>query len=165
MAWRESKLAAQTHTYLKHAPAWRVAGRSLGAIAEPLVLARLRDCLASARMGDRPFGELPHPDLVATLRLRERTLSQRLVLRGDMRQGGWRGYLPWMWGNPGFMRGMAGCDMAAARWGLEARHPWSDVRVLEPIARMPLNALVHDGWTKRVARKAYEPELGEVGRH
>ena len=33
------------------------------------------------------------------------------------------------------------------------------------IARMPLRALVRDGWTKHIARTAYAPELGPVAWH
>ncbi len=165
LAVRESRRAAQHHTYLQHLPAWRVMARSVGALMAPAGVTNLRDRLASARLGDSPFNEFLHPDLVASLRLRERTLRQRQARRHELRQGGWRGYRTWLWGHPGFMRGMAGFDMAAARWGLEARHPWADVRVLTLIGQLPLDALVRDGWTKHVVRMAYAPELGHVAWH
>ena len=63
------------------------------------------------------------------------------------------------------MRGMEGFDLAAARFGVEARHPWCDQRVLDFFLRVPMDVVVRDGWTKHVARAAYAPELGNVAWH
>ena len=55
--------------------------------------------------------------------------------------------------------------MAAARFGVEARHPWCDQRVLESFLRVSMDVVVRDGWTKQVARAAYALELGQVAWH
>lgn len=106
-----------------------------------------------------------HPDRIASLRLRERVVEQRLRLRTYSALRNWTGYRHWVWTNPGFMRGMEGFDLAAARFGIEARHPWCDQRVLEFFLRVPMEVVVRDGWTKHVARAAYAPELGQVAWH
>jgi asparagine synthase (glutamine-hydrolysing) len=164
LAMREARSAALHHTYLQHLPAWRIFAQSLAATLEPAWLAKSRERL-QARGAGRDWHGILHPDLVARLGLRQRSLRQRLDRREQMAAGGWRGHRWRLWERVGFMRGMEGYDMAAARWGLEARHPWADLRVLEVIARMPMDLLVRDGWTKYVARKAYAPELGAVAWH
>ena len=164
-AWREARAAARNHTYLKHLSAGRIFASGIASRVEPQWLARLRYRLSDARAGDAPFAGVLHPDKVASLRLRERVLEQRLALRGDPALRDWTGYRHWVWTNPGLMRGMEGFDLAAARFGVEARHPWCDMRVLEFFLRVPMDVVVRNGWTKHVARAAYAPELGEVAWH
>jgi asparagine synthase (glutamine-hydrolysing) len=167
--WRraavEARLAAQHHTYLRHLPPWRIAAGALAANAQPAWLGKLRDRVASARAGDRAFGSLQHPDLLRSLRLRERTLQGRLASRDAHGPDDWRDVRTGLWRGHGFMSGMEGFDLAAARWGMESRHPWADMRVLALVARMPLECLVQGGWTKHVARTAYAHELGDVAWH
>ena len=164
-AWREARAAARNHTYLKHLSAGRIFASGVASRLEPQWLARLRYRVSDARAGDAPFSGLLHPDKVASLRLRERLLEQRLALRADPALRDWTGYRRWVWTNPGLMRGMEGFDLAAARFGVEARHPWCDMRVLEFFLRVPMDVVVRNGWTKHVARAAYAPELGEVAWH
>ena len=61
--------------------------------------------------------------------------------------------------------GIEGFDLAAARFGVEARHPWCDQRVLEFFLRVPMDVVVRSGWTKHVTRAAYAPELGQIAWH
>ena len=164
-ALREARAAAKSHTYLKHLSAGRILASGLASRLEPGWLARWRYRLADTRAGDAPFEGLLHPDQVTSLRLRERALEQRMRLRSDPLLRDWSGYRHWVWTNPGFMRGMEGFDLAAARFGIEARHPWCDQRVLEFFLRVPVGVVVRDGWTKHVARAAYSPELGQVAWH
>ena len=164
-AWREARAAAKSHTYLKHLSAGRILASGVASRLEPEWLARWRYRLSDAHAGNSPFLGLMHPERVAALRLRERVLDQRLRLRADPALRDWTGYRHWVWANPGLMRGMEGFDLAAARFGVEARHPWCDQRVLEFFLRVPMDVVVRDGWTKHVARAAYAPELGPVAWH
>lgn len=164
-AWREARAAAKTHTYLQHLSAGRIFASGVASRLEPEWLARWRYRLADTRAGDAPFRGLMHPQRSAALRLRERVLQQRLRLRADPALRDWTGYRHWVWTQPGLMRGMEGFDLAAARFGVEARHPWCDQRVLEFFLRVPMDVVVRDGWTKHVARAAYAPELGAVAWH
>ena len=164
-AWREARAAANTHTYLKHLSAGRILASGLASRLEPGWLARSRYRLSDARAGSRPWLGVMHPERVAALRLRERVLENRLRLRADPALRDWTGYRHWVWTNPGFMRGMEGFDLAAARFGMEVRHPWCDPRVLEFFLRVPMDVVVRDGWTKHVARAAYARELGSVAWH
>ncbi len=164
-AWREAHAAARHHTYLKHLPAWKILGWSVASRMEPGWLARWRYRLADQRDGDRPYRGMLHPDLIHGLRLRERNLESRMALRGDSGLRDWSGYRAWMWANPGFMRGGEGFDLAAARCGIETRHPWCDPRVIDLFLQLPMDVVVRNGWTKHVARTAYEPELGAVAWH
>lgn len=164
-AWREARAAAKTHTYLYHLQAAHIFAFGVASRSEPQWLARLRYRWADARTGNAPFQGLLHPDRVAGLRLRERTLDQRLRLRADPALRDWTGYRHWVWTNPGLMRGMEGFDLAAARFGVEARHPWCDQRVLEYFLRVPMHIVVRNGWTKHVVRAAYAAELGSVAWH
>ena len=165
VAWREARAAAQTHTYLKHLSAWRIFAWGVASRLEPQWLARLRYRISDRRAGHAPFLGLMHPQRVAAMRLRERMLEQRLQLRADKALRDWTGYRHWVWTNPGLMRGMEGFDLAAARFGVEARHPWCDQRVIDFFLRVPLDVVVRAGWTKHVARAAYARELGSVAWH
>lgn len=164
-AWREARAAATNHTYLKHLSATRILASGVASRLEPEWLARWRYRAADARAGNAPLLGLLHPQRVAALRLRERVLAQRLRLRADPALRDWTGYRHWVWTHPGLMRGMEGFDLAAARFGVEARHPWCDQRVLEFFLRVPMEVVVREGWTKHVARSAYAPELGSVAWH
>lgn len=164
-AWREAQAAAKTHTYLKHLSAPIIFAWGLATRLEPRWVAHRRYRGADASAGDAAFRGLLHPDLIVSMRLRERTLDQRLRLRADPALRDWTGYRHWVWSNPGLMRGMEGFDLAAARFGVEARHPWCDQRVLDFFLRVPMDVVVRDGWTKHVARAAYAPELGNVAWH
>lgn len=165
VAWREARAAAATHTYLKHRAASGVAAWAVASRLEPQWLAVGRYHLADALAGASPYSGLLHPDLVSSLRLRDRTLEQRIRLRADPALRDWTSYRHWIWTNPGMMRGMEGFDLAAARFGLEARHPWSDQRVVDFFLRVPMDVVVRDGWTKHVARGAYASSLGGVAWH
>jgi len=164
-AWREARAAAKTHTYLDHLSASKVFASCVVSRLEPEWLAHLRYRFSDAIGGDEPFLGLMHPDRVTALRLRKRTLEQRILLRSNPALRDWTGYRHWVWTNPGLMRGMEGFDLAAARFGVEARHPWCDQRVLEFFLRVPMDVVVRDGWTKHVARAAYAPDLGRVAWH
>ena len=164
-AWREARAAAKTHTYLKHQSAGRILASAVASRLEPEWLARCRYRLSDAHVGDAPFIGVMHPQRVATLGLRERVLEQRLALRTDPALRDWTGYRHWVWTNPGLMRGMEGFDLASARFGVEARHPWGDQRVIEFFLRVPMDVVVRGGWTKHVVRAAYAAELGPVAWH
>lgn len=164
-AWREARAAARSHTYLKHLSAPRILAWGVASRLEPRWLALWRYRMADAKQGDAPFRGLLHPDRIKELRLRERTLEQRIGMRSDPALRDWTGYRHWVWTNPGLMRGMEGFDLAAGRFGVEARHPWCDQRVVDFFLRVPMDAVVRSGWTKHVARAAYAPQLGQVAWH
>ncbi len=164
-AWREARAASKTHTYLRGQSAARIYSAGIAHRLEREWMARWRYRLSDARAGGRPFVGTLHPDRVMALKMRQRVLAQRLALRADPMLRDWTGYRHYVWTNPGLMRGMEGFDLAAARFGVEARHPWSDMRVLEFFLRVPMDVVVRDGWTKHVARTAYAPELGPVAWH
>ena len=164
-AWRESRAAARTHTYLWHWPAWRILAWGLATRLEPASLAGLRYRLGSRKASRGPRNGLLHPALARELRVDERMLERRIVLRADPALRDWSGYRARVWRDPGLMRGAEGFDLAAAQFGLETRHPWLDSRVVDLVWRLPLDAVVRDGWTKWVARRAYEPQLGVVAWH
>jgi len=62
---------------------------------------------------------------------------------------------------PGIANAMAGFDRVAARYGLEARHPWSDKSLIEFYVSLPLRYKARVGWTKYLVRKATAPWLDE----
>ena len=164
-AWREARAAAKTHTYLRGQSAAKIFTAGIAQRLEPGWAARWRYHLSDVRAGDRPFIGMLHPDRVGGLKLRERVLAQRLALRVLPALRDWTGYRHFVWTNPGLMRGMEGFDLAAARFGMEARHPWCDMRVLEFFLRVPMEVVVRNGRTKHAARAAYAPELGPVAWH
>ena len=164
-AWREARAAARHHTYLRHKGAPRILLGALASRLEPTWSALVRYRLTDALRGDARFRGLLHPDRVAALRLRQRTLAARLARRADPALHTWTGYRLQVWTQPGLMRGMEGFDLAAARFGVEARHPWCDQRVLDFFLQVPMEVVVREGWTKHLARLAYTPELGAVAWH
>jgi asparagine synthase (glutamine-hydrolysing) len=65
------------------------------------------------------------------------------------------------------LSGLSGYERVASRYGVEARDPWADVRVVEFFSRLPVEFLVRDGWTKYLVRTSFEQELapGVLWRH
>ena len=55
-------------------------------------------------------------------------------------------------------------DLYPAASGVEARHPFMDVRLLEFSASLPSTEKLRDGWTRAVLRDAVGPELPETVR-
>ena len=55
-------------------------------------------------------------------------------------------------------------DLYPAASGVEARHPFMDVRLVEFCASLPSVQKLRDGWTRAVLRDAVGPELPEVVR-
>src|SRR5262249_43707798 len=56
---------------------------------------------------------------------------------------------------------MGGFEQVASRYGIEARHPWSDKSLIEFYVRLPLRFKVRAGWTKYLVRKAAAPWLDQ----
>lgn len=60
--------------------------------------------------------------------------------------------------------GLSGFNSVAGRCGVEARDPWSDIRVLDFFSRLPDHYKVRDGWTKFPVRSAFREELPQLVR-
>ena len=69
-------------------------------------------------------------------------------------------------GNPQVQRnleyilwGLSGFNRIAARYGVEARDPWADPRIVEFFMRLPIDYKVNNGWTKYLLRKSIQQVL------
>jgi Asparagine synthase (glutamine-hydrolyzing) len=56
--------------------------------------------------------------------------------------------------------GLSAYDRIAARFGMESRDPWADLRVVEFFNRLPCKYKVSHGWTKFLVRSAFRNNLG-----
>jgi len=158
-AWREAKASARHHTYLQGRSAARILASGVARRVQPPWVRALRGSASVLRGIAHRFGPAIHPAFARALDLpsRERALARQAARAAG---GGTREALVHAWWSPGLTRAMEGFDAMAGREGLEARHPWADLRVLDFLLALPDALRVRDGWTKALARAITAPELG-----
>jgi len=164
-AWREAQAAARHHTDLQGQHPLRILAGGMARHWQPRWVRRLRMQMRGRRDVGHVFGPAIHPDFARALDLNAR---QRAIANAaaDAYAEGTQQALIHAWWSPGFTRAMEGFDAMAAREGIEPRHPWADLRVLEFLLRLPDDLRVQAGWTKAVARAISAPEIGpEVAWH
>ncbi|MDI1253487.1 asparagine synthase-related protein [Thermomonas sp.] len=165
-ALREAKLSSRFHTYLQGVSPWRILLHGLAATLQPSWLAEWRYRQNDGRRGDAGLGPWIDGSFARRLHLRERSLEMVIQNRRVRAHDDRAGVLIGTWWNPGLIRSMEGADRTAACFGVEARHPWCDQRVLEFFLGLPEDFVARDGWTKWIARTAYAEDLGgEVAWH
>jgi asparagine synthase (glutamine-hydrolysing) len=164
-AGREASMARGVHTYLQGMSPSMTLTRGVMSLLEPGWSKALRGWRRDGRDGGLGPDAMIDRELASRLRLRERLADERSSWR-EPRLRDHPAYLCKVWWSPGFTRGLEGFGHAAARFGVESRHPWCDQRVVEFFLRTPLEYKVRDGWTKHMVRAAYAEELGsEVAWH
>jgi asparagine synthase (glutamine-hydrolysing) len=154
-AWRESGAAARVNTYLRGQSPLKLFLYSIAQALEPAQVRQWR----SARRAQRLLGQLPrHPDMAQSL-IEQSSLPQRLqaaaarkVDRGAQQQCD---HLAWWLGNS-----LQGSESIVSRYGMEVRHPWCDLKVVEFFRRLPPDFRSKKGWSKWVVREACEDALG-----
>lgn len=159
-AWREARQASRNNTYLRGESALRILANGIVGGIEPLWLSTLRYRRQDRREGDSALGGVIDREFARRLRLRERMLALAIEERQRRMRSSHAEDLVHVWQNPGFMRGMEGYDRTAANFGIEARHPWCDQRVVEFFLGLPVEYKVRGGWIKWIARAAFEDTLG-----
>ena len=155
-AWKESMLAARVNTYLGGTPPIRLFGRALLAALEPAASGRIRDRMRTQR---EIRGVDAHPVMSPAL-AQAADLPNRLraasVLRGGAPAQLHCDHLAYWLGSS-----LGGSEAIVSRHGMEIRHPWCDLQVLNFFQRLPVEYKVRHGWTKWVVRQACEPALGK----
>jgi asparagine synthase (glutamine-hydrolysing) len=156
-AWAECRQASVNNTYLRHEPPLRILSKSAWDAFAPSSIKCLKRAISSVvRVRSAP--SLINPDFAKKICLAERLKGWQA---GD--QSGSplsdqdqhiRALLP-----VNVPRGMEGYDRVASRYGIEARHPWSDKTLIEFYVRLPLRYKARAGWTKYLVRKAAAPWL------
>lgn len=154
-AWIESRRAGTVNTYLRGQPPATLLARALLAAAEPRTIRRLRHL---HRVERSICGLALHPVMTPSLadatdlprRLREAAARQS---RDDPDQRcAHRAY--WL------AFSLDGSSQIVSRHGMEARHPWCDMQVLDFFEGLPTEVRVRHGWTKWVVRAACQDALG-----
>ena len=159
-ALRECRLASANHTYLRQqSPSLLWAMGCWDLIANQ----RVKRLKSAALRALRPVDNASH-DLLDASFLERISFQQRLEAWQDEKARN-RGSLS----EPerhigeiipvGVPRGMEAFDRVAARYGVEARHPWVDRQLIEFYVGLPVRNKVRDGWTKFLVRKATSPWL------
>ncbi|MEH6604225.1 MAG: asparagine synthase-related protein [Pseudomonadales bacterium] len=156
-AWREIAAASQHHTHISYQSTATIAAKNLVAAYVPYPLRRQ---LSSRRYSDHyPDNELISAEFSKRIdlagRIREVKLKQLDYIKED---------------GPGILtrqmaaisKGVRAFSRSGGRAGVEMRDPWSDRKVVEFFAGLPLNMKVRAGRTKYLSRTAFGPELDEV---
>ena len=155
-AWREAGRASQHHAYLRGFPRHRLFAEAVGRALLPDAVRRQRQ----RRRLDATVASLDrHPVLAPGLATRL-SLGDRLRAAFDRRSA--------MPGQEARLEHLAytlagsldASHHVASRFGLESRHPWCDVRVLDWCLALPQSLMVRDGWTKHPVRHACADALG-----
>jgi asparagine synthase (glutamine-hydrolysing) len=161
-AWRESKAASAHNYFLQGEPPVSIFARSLLRAFVPPAVFRWRQQLHRASQPAVPQSSLINPEFARAINLphlvTEEFRARHQALRSDP---------------DGFRRrqnlflicsGLSGFSNVAGRYGMEARDPWSDRRVLDFFFRLPASFKVRDGWTKALQRTAFGQDLAPVVR-
>lgn len=158
-AWMESQRASVNNSYLQSTPPMTIFLRS---VWDALASERLKLFRLSFKrvIHGGSFGHsLINRDFAADIRLIKRLERQQEESLIIAHHGGQREHIHALT-QPGITRGMEGFDRIAARYSVEPRHPWADMRLVELYLRLPLCMKVRDGWTKYLVRSAISPWLG-----
>lgn len=159
-AWQECRASSRNHTYLKGISPYELMLRNAWTSFAP---ARLKSavrgwrrrgngvfhegCLIregfAKRVGLTDLAEIQRDQSMSLAHLRQ--ASARIVFR-----------------DPGLVSGLSGYGRVAGRFGVELRDPWADRRVVEFFLRLPLRFKIRNGWTKYLARTAFEPDLSPL---
>lgn len=156
--WQEARLARINNAYQKHFPLPEILARSAWSAFAPVWLRRLKSQLGCYARGGRFGASLINPEFAREIRLAERLADQhsRALARG--RQTEQETHIHALT-QPGITRGVEGYDRVAARHGIEPRHPWTDIRLVEFYLRLPMRQKARHGWTKYLLRSAISPAL------
>jgi len=150
-ALAEARASALTHTHLRRLGHARILGMALMRALLPATLLAWRHSLSmDAYVAAFPFA----PKLAASERLRDRFRAARGSLPADARQRNSE-LLPLR-----VTRSVSAAHMVGRRWGVESRHPWADLSVVQFFNSLPLEWRVRNGWTKYLVRRGCEEALG-----
>jgi asparagine synthase (glutamine-hydrolysing) len=154
--WGECCQVRVNHTYLRHQSLPSIVCKSAWDVLAPSKVKRLKRAISSV-FREKSMSSLINPDFAKDIclagKLKDRQVRDQ---RGDAvshQEQHIRALFP------GIANAMAGFDRVAARYGIEARHPWSDKSLVEFYARLPLRYKARAGWTKYLVRKATAPWL------
>lgn len=156
-AWRESRDASANNLFLQDkAPVWVFLQSALRAATPPRMIQPYQRWKFNRTLLSLD-GTLIHPEFASRLNLRERMLDEfhdeqrrrladprKLHIERTMES---------------ICSGLSGFGMAAGRHGVEARDPWSDLRVLDFMFRVPDEYKTRHGWTKYLVRTAFQREI------
>jgi len=157
-AWQEAKLAAVDNTYQRGLTASEIMARSAWHALAPFWLKQTK-FRAERFISAGGFGIAPiNPEFAKEIHLAERLADEKSRALAQSRQTDQEKHIQVLT-QPGITRGMEGYDRVAARRGIEPRHPWADVRLVEFYVRLPIRQKVRQGWTKYLLRRALAPRL------
>jgi len=155
--WAECRQASENNTHLRNTSPLTILSKSVWDVFVPSSVKRLKRTISSV-IRVKSSRSLINPGFAEDICLAEKFRGLRA---GDQNDGTLsdqelhiRALLP-----VNLPRGMEGFDRVASRYGIEARHPWSDRSLIEFYVRLPLRYKVRFGWTKYLVRKATAPWL------
>ncbi len=157
-AWREAGKATQHSPFLQGRLAIGTFGLSLWDAFAPWPIKRMKRRIFKARSTGFGGIDLISKAFAAQIGLQERLADQIAERERAEESGGQTEHIKALT-HFGVSWSMEVFDATARRHGIDPRHPWSDLRVVEFFLRLPLNMKAHDGWTKYVVRTATAPLL------
>ena len=152
-AWQEAGHASRNNTYLRQHTSIAIFGKHLIKAVAPWVPTR-RPSTRSDRLVSAEFEQRIRPQLADSLdQYRRAGRAQAHLPIQDAHIHALT--------HAGISTGMEGYDRVAARFGVEPRHPWSDLGLVEFYLALPLRQKIRQGWTKYLVRQACAPWLPE----
>jgi asparagine synthase (glutamine-hydrolysing) len=147
-AWRECQSASKNHVYLRGgSPARNFALNASRAFVPPVLKRPIKRLLSSSR----PVLEtsIINPDFASRIRLVERLEAQASNLERSKAER-----------TQQLIASTTSISARiSARFGVEARDPWADRRVVEFFLGLPIEQKVRDGWTKYLVRSTFQDDL------
>jgi len=161
-AWHESQAASKNNYYLQEQSPISIFLRSiLFATVPPAVQAWRRRKQYEKQISPME-NSLINPEFARSIHLHEQLeeefYSKQKAAREDARRYQMQQALAVV------CSGLSGYNSVAGRFGMEARDPWADSRVLDFFFRLPVENKVRNGWTKFPVRSAFKDELPTIVR-
>jgi len=151
--WEECQAASRNHTFLKHRSS---AGLFLQNAYIAFVPASLRQKIRRLRQRETVDLTLINPEFALKAGIGPATVGggSQEGRHSDVFFQGFKESVDLM------ASGLSAYDRICARFGMESRDPWADLRVVEFFNRLPHQFKVNHGWTKYVVRSTFKNDLG-----
>jgi asparagine synthase (glutamine-hydrolysing) len=156
-AWQESRAASKNHLFLQgRAPSW-IYLQSVARAVAPIEFIQVYQSWKFKRRPSAIAGTLINPEFASEIRLKERIAEEfghdQQRRRANPRKFRIERCIEYV------CSGLSGYNLVAGRHGVEVRDPWSDIRVLDFMFRLPDTYNNQDGWTKYLVRSAFREEI------
>jgi asparagine synthase (glutamine-hydrolysing) len=154
-AWSEVKLASKHHTYLSGNRPLSLFAKSVWDVYAPSGIVAFRRKFTHAGRRRAIGSSLIDEEFARRFCLEDKLFGLYDEMNRAENSGVQAAHIYFLT-RPGLASSMDLYGSAAAPYGIESRHPWSDRRLVEFYLKLPMNQKSRAGWTKYLVRKSLD---------